>query len=299
MHDMNWNNIRQFLEVLHTGSVTQAAERQGISHTTVSRRISALEKQLGSNLFERTNSGWVITPLGEHIAAYAETIAENINNIERRVLADSHELRGLLRVTVPGHTERLILPVVRKFMNQYPGVDLELFATTDELNLAVREADIALRGTDQPPPNVVGKRIAQIGFAVYGTAALKKQVETNPNADDIPCITWIGDGHKRPPWIEKSFPKTQRICRTTSIPLMLAMAREGIGIARLGCLLGDPEPQLHRIQAQYVEPGPGLWVLSHVDLRTTARVRIFRDFLVEELNKQKDLIEGNQRLKKT
>ncbi len=293
MNGMNWDDIRQFLEVLHSGSVTQAAERQGISHTTVSRRISALEKRLGKNLFERSNTGWVITPAGEHIAAYAESIAENVNNIERQILADSHELRGLLRVTVPDHTERLILPVVHKFMLQYPEVNLELVGTTDELNLAVREADVALRGTDQPPPNVVGKRIAQIGFAVYGTAALKKQAEANPNADDIPCITWMGDSHTCPPWIEKNFPKTQRICRTTSIPLMLAMAREGIGIARIGCLLGDPEPQLHRIQVHHVEPGPGLWVLSHVDLRTTARVRIFRDFLVEELDKQKDLIQGN------
>jgi len=296
MNRLSWDDLRQFLEVIHSGSVTRAAERQGISHTTVSRRISALEQQLGKILFERANSGWVITPVGERIAAYAESMAENAVNIERQVLADSHELRGLLRVTAPDHTERLVLPVVREYMSQYPEVDIELMATTDELNLAVREADVALRGTDHPPPNVVGKRIARIGFSVYGTAALKKQVEANPNANDIPCITWIGDGHTLPLWIEKNFPRTQRICRTTSIPLMLAMIREGIGIARIGCLLGDPDPQLHRIQTHYVEPGPELWVLSHVDLRTTARVRIFRDLLVGELTKQKDLIEGKLQL---
>ena len=67
---------------------------------------------------------------------------------------------------------------------------------------------------------------------------------------------------------------------------------EGIGIASVACVLGDPDPMLHRISAKYVESGPGLWVLSHVDLRTTARVRIFRDFLVEELESQKELIEG-------
>ncbi|MFV9615181.1 MAG: hypothetical protein ACNYZG_04445 [Gammaproteobacteria bacterium] len=109
----------------------------------------------------------------------------------------------------------------------------------------------------------------------------------NSDTEDIPCITWVGDGHTRPPWIEKNFRNTQRIYRTTPFPVMLAMAHEGIGIARLACLLGDPDPNLHRIPALHIEPGPALWVLSHVDLRTTARVRIFRDFLVEELEKKR------------
>jgi DNA-binding transcriptional LysR family regulator len=75
--------------------------------------------------------------------------------------------------------------------------------------------------------------------------------------------------------------------------VQIAMARRGLGIAQIPCLLADPDPLLHRIPAKFVESGWGLWVLSHVDLRTTARVSIFRDFLVEELNKQRDLIEGH------
>ena len=75
---------------------------------------------------------------------------------------------------------------------------------------------------------------------------------------------------------------------------MLAMAREGIGIAWLACLLGDPDPVLHQVPVRQVEPDIDLWVLSHVDLRTTARVRIFRDFLVEELEEKKGLIEGKK-----
>jgi len=294
MHTLDWDDIRHFLEVTRSGSATQAAVRLGVNHTTVYRRISALEDRLGKNLFERSNNGWVITPVGERIVAYAESMAEEANNIERQVLADSHELSGLLRVTAADHcVERLVMPAIRKFIQRYPEISLEVVATVDELDLAAREADVALRGTDEPPPNLVGKRIAQIGFAIYGTQALKEQAAADPDAEDLPCITWVGDGHTRPPWIEKSFPNTRHIYRTTSVPVMLAMAREGIGIARLACVLGDPDPKLHRIQARYVEPGPDLWVLSHVDLRTTARVRIFRDFLVEELETQKELIEGN------
>ncbi len=295
MHNVDWDDIRHFLEVVRCGSATQAAVRLGVNHTTVYRRISALEDRLGKSLFERSNNGWVITPVGERIVAFAESMAEDANNIERHILADSHELSGLLRVTAADHcVERLVMPATRKFLQRYPQINLEVVASVDELDLAAREADVALRGTDQPPPNLVGKRIGQIGFAIYGTQALKERAAADPDAEDLPCITWVGDGHTRPAWMEKSFPNTRRIYRTTSMPVMQAMAREGIGIARLACVLADPDRKLHRAPARYVEPGPALWVLSHVDLRTTARVRIFRDFLVEELEKQKELIEGKR-----
>lgn len=294
MHAIDWDDVRHFLEVVHSGSVTQAATRLGVNYTTVSRRISALERRLGKSLFERASSGWVITPVGERIVTAAESMAEEANTIERQVLADSHELSGVLRVTSADLcVQKMMMPAIKKFITRYPEVEMEIIATTENLDLAAREADVALRHTDDPPPNLVGKRIGQIAYAIYGTPELKAKVEQDSDAQDLPCVTWIGDGVTRPPWIEKSFPKTRQIYRCTALGVMIEMASHGIGIAQLPCILGDPEPGLERIRAQYVEPGWGLWVLSHVDLRTTARVRIFRDFLVEELEKQQDLIEGN------
>lgn len=295
MHDMIWDDVRFFLEVVRSGSVTQAAIRLGVNHTTVSRRITALEGRLGKSLFDRSGNGWIITPAAEQVVSFAKSMADEANNIERHILADNHELSGLLRVTAADHClERLIMPTVHKFIQRYPQINLDVVATVDELDLAARQADVALRGTDEPPPNLVGKRIARIGFAVYGTKELTEQIASDPEAENIPCITWVGDGYTRPSWIEKSFPRTQCVYRTTTTSAMLGMAREGIGIACVACVLGDPDPVLHRVKNMHVEPGPGLWVLSHVDLRTTARVRIFRDFLVDELNNKKDLIEGRE-----
>jgi len=129
---------------------------------------------------------------------------------------------------------------------------------------------------------------------VYGTREVLDRVQDDPASGAVPCITWIGDGSTRPAWIEKSFPDTQRIYRTSELNLMLQMVGQGMGMAQMPCVFCDPEPSLHRIPARHVERGWGLWVLSHVDLRTTARVRIFRDFLVAELEKKKELIEGKQ-----
>lgn len=293
MHKLDWDNIHYFLQVVRAGSLSQAAKRFGVNQTTVSRRIAALEQQLGKNLFVRSGKQWLITPVGERLVKSAEHMAEEANSIERQVMADSHELSGLLRVTVADVcTQQLAMPAIHAFTQQYPDVDLEIIATSDELNLAAREADVALRTTDAPPPNLVGKRIAQLGYAIYGTREILQQIQHNPDGGDVPCITWVGDGHTRPPWITKSFPQTRRVFRTSELGLMLRMTREGMGMAQMPCVFCDTDPLLRRIPAIYLEPGWGLWVLSHVDLRTTARVRIFRDFLIAELQKHRDLIEG-------
>jgi len=294
MHKLDWDGIHYFLEVVRSGSVTAAAISLGVNQTTVSRRINALETHLGKSLFVRSGKKWLITTVGEHLITAAESMAEEANSIERQVVADSQELTGLLRITVADVcTQHLVLPALKSFAQQYPDVQLEIIATSSELNLSNREADVALRTTDEPPSNLVGKRIARLAYAVYGTREILEQIQQDPLAVDVSCITWIGDGHTRPPWIEKSFPDTRSIYRTSELHLMLQMARQGMGIAQMPCVFSDSDPLLHRIPAQFVESGWGLWVLSHVDLRTTARVRIFRDFLVDELMKQKAQIEGN------
>lgn len=293
MQLMNWDDIRHFLEVVRAGSISQAAQRLAVNQTTVSRRIKLLESHLGKKLFDRSGHGWVITPVGEQLIITAENMAEQAHTLERQVIADSQELRGLLRITVADVcTQHLMMPAMKFFIQQYPDVDLEIIATNDELNLAAREADVALRATDTPPPNLVGKRIAKLGYAIYGTHEFLEKIQDDSGNENIPCITWIGDGRSRPVWIEKNFPNTRRVYRTSELGLMLQMVKQGIGIAQMPCIFCNSEPLLFKIPSGYVEPGWGLWVLSHVDLRTTARVRIFRDFLVTELNKQKDLIEG-------
>lgn len=134
------------------GSVTAAAHVMGVNQTTVSRRISALEDYLGKDLFIRSGKRWLLTTIGEQLVETAERMAEEANAIQCHVLADSQELSGLLRITVADVcTQHLAMPAVKAFTQQYPDVDLEIIATRDELNLTAREADVALRTTDEPP----------------------------------------------------------------------------------------------------------------------------------------------------
>jgi len=292
MHNIDWNDIHQFLAIASAGSAIKAATELGINHTTVYRRMAGLERKIGKKLFERSSTGWLITPLGERILAYAESMAEDANAIERKILSDTQDLSGTLRITVgESCTDSILMPVIRQFSARYPEVQLEVITSTDELDLAAREADIALRATDNPPENLVGRRIGAIAYAVYGNQELLQTISSNPD-QDVPCITWLGDGYTRPAWIKNHFLQSRKVYRATSTQTMLSMVRAGIGIAKMSCMLCDPDPMLERIPMASCEPGPALWILSHVDLRTTARVRIFRDFLVEALEAQVDLIEG-------
>jgi len=290
---IDWDNVQSFLEVVRSGSVSRAADKLGVNQTTVSRRIAALEKSLATHLFERSGKQWLVTSVGEKLVKNAEVMADEANAIQRLAMSESQDLSGKLTITVANVcTQYLLMPVVQKFLQRYPGIELEIIATHDELNLSAREADIALRTTDEPPENLIGKRIGQLGYAVYGTPELLARIKAQDSLTDIPCISWVSGRNKRAEWIERNFPNTQCIYKTTELGLMQTMVVKGIGIAQMPCVFCDDDSRLVKIPVEFVEPGWGLWVLSHVDLRTTARVRIFREFLIKELEKNIKSIEG-------
>jgi len=291
MHNMNWDDLRYFIEVVRSGNVTEAGLRLGVNQSTVSRRIAQLENQLGKALFDRTAKGWLITPVGEKIVMLAEEMANQANAIHRKIESDSEDVSGVIKLTVSDVcAKRFVFPVIRDFKRDYPDVDFVLIAAEEVLNLAGHEADIAIHAIMEPPPNVVGKRICRLAYSVYGHPELVKNLST----EMPPCITWIGDGATLPNWITKNFPKLKRAYRTNSSVAMFEMCREGLGLALLPCSLADEADELVRVPVEHIESGYDVWVLSHVDLRTTARVRIFRDRMVEFLTNEIDLLEGRK-----
>lgn len=295
MNKENWDDIRYFLAVTRAGSVADAAAELGVSHTTVSRRVQAFEKRLGVKLFDRLSSGWAVTPVGEDILLQAESMEEQADTIHRQLQATSQELSGLLRVTTETtFMHYFLMPAIKTFSEHYPSIKMQLIVSDDLLNLARREADIAFRATDNPPPYLVGQRIAHVAYAIYGTQTLYERCVKNRDSKGISALAFLGDGHTPPPWVRESFPHASVSYRFNYLVGLFEAAKQGLGIAQIPCALGDPEPLLRRIPAKFVDPGWGLWVLSHVDLRTTARIRIFRDFMLAELGKQKDLLEGRR-----
>ena len=295
MQSINWDDLRYCLAVAREGSVTAAARKLEVNHTTVSRRISALEQDLNVTLFDRSTTGWLITPVGETILASAEHMAEEVNSIKRLVQADRQELSGKLRVTsVDICIQRLLLPPLKAFARQYPDIEIELIASTEMLDLSVHDADIAFRTTNQPPANVVGKHIADFAYSVYATHELYAQYLENPHSVSAITWSWAAAANARPAWLANCFPGMPMRYRVNSLSVVLDMARQGMGFAQLPCALGDAAPELRRVPHDHAEPRLGFWVLSHIDLRTTARIRIFRDFMLEAIAPYVPLIEGQR-----
>ncbi len=287
---LNWDDVRFCLAVINEGSVSAAAKALGVNQTTVSRRITALEHQLAVTLFDRSTSGWLLTAAGESIHQLAEQMRERAFAIQRSLTDGQQELSGKLRVTaVDVCLQRMLLPGLRAFADKYPEIQIELLASEETFDLAVQQADIAFRNTNNPPPNVVGKRISTFALGIYARPEVYAQYQRDPTS--VSAITWR-EGAMAPVWLDKSFSDLQVRFRVNSLNVMFDMVLGGFGIGQLPCAMGDSSEELVRLPNPHQEPGMDFWVLSHIDLRNNARIRIFREFMIDYLQPFVPLIEG-------
>ncbi len=290
MHKFNWDYIRYFLAVVAHGSATQAAVMLGVNQSTVSRRLTSLEEELGARLFERSTSrGWILTAAGERILEAADSMSNDAHQIERMVMKNNAEMKGLIRVTTADLPNMdLLLDVIDTFCKKYPEIDMHLTSTNELLDLSIGDADVAIRATNKPPQNLVGKRIGKIKFSVYATRDLVEAYERGER--DMTCITWDHETQS-PDWIHSNLPDCKLI-RVNSAKIAFEMAKRGMGLVLYACAWGDMSSKLYRVPVENVGDGPDLWVLTHVDVRTTARVRRFRDAVVAALESSLDKFEG-------
>ena len=297
MSNIDWNDLSYCLAVIREGSVTAAANKMGVNHTTVSRRISALEKQLQVSLFDRSTTGWLVTPVGESIIHNMEQMEDNAQAVMRAVNADSKELSGHLRVTALDISmRRIIVPHLKTFSDMYPDITLELLSSDDVLDLSSRAADIAFRTTNDPAPDVVGRKIGDFAYSAYARRDVYERLMAGDNS--IAGIGWsMANSADTPQWLKNAYPEVKVKYQANSLNVVLELVLLGCGVALLPCGLGDLEPSLVRIPDSFKNGADegylhGFWLLTHTDLRTTARIRLFRDFFIEKITPEIPLIEG-------
>lgn len=294
MHNFDWDDVRVFLAIVEHGSLSQAAEALEINQSTVSRRISALEERLGVALFERQRGArWAVTAAGEQMLASAELMNDSANAIAREVLSNSTEVRGHVTVTFGDVGARhLAVPALAALARTYPELQLTMNVGNDVLDLSSREADVALRIADSVPPDVLATRICAVSIGVYATPDWLQRFVAGER--QLPMITWLKDGDFSG-LLRNMLPDCDVRYRTNNTQTMLEFARQGLGIAPLSCFEAEAAAELVRFEMFPLIEGPSLWVLSHSDLRTTARVRLVRDALVAELEKARPRIETIRR----
>ena len=284
---MNWDDLRFFLALAREGTVSGAGRVLKVKHTTVARRIAGLEEQLGSRLFDRMSSGYAMTQVGENLMPHALAVEELVNAADREVFGMDADLSGSLKLAASYDVfTRLITPNLHLFTDKYPGIELELVSSTGLVDLGSRQADIALRLSPKPPEQLIGRKIVSLSHGVY---ASEIYLEQKRDAEQL--ILW---GHEKtmPEWVEDHFPNARVFARASEIMTMMDAVKNNLGLARMPCYVADAEPTLRRIDVSLTPSDWGVWVLSHVDLRSTARVRACREFLIDIIEQQRELIEG-------
>jgi len=293
---MDWDDVRYFLALARCGSVRAAGDKLGVSHSTVARRIETFENQIGVRLFDRTPKGYVMTIGGEDMLETAYRIEEDMNGLERRLLGQDAKLEGRICVTIADSlASDFLMPFMVEFAETYPEIDLEMILSYRALDLSKREADVAIRSyrpTKNPPDYLIGRKLTRIHYAEYAAANYLPYIDLNKDPSDICWLGWSDEGHY-PDWV-KDGPYGHIPIRhiLENGMLQLQAVKAGLGIAVLPCVTGDRDAELVRLPKSKPKHYFDMWILSHPDLRETARLRLFRKMLSDTIVSHTDLFEG-------
>jgi DNA-binding transcriptional LysR family regulator len=292
-----WDDFRLVKTIAEAKGLAGAAERLGINHSTVFRRLGALEDGLKVKLFERHRAGYALSPAGEEMAALAERMEEDVASFARKLAGQAVTPAGELRVTTNDTLlVHLLTPLIARFCARCPDIRLDVVLSNQALNLSKRDADVAIRATDNPPETLVGRRVATIAWALYGRAADFPQ----PEAFDLVSLydrTWVALGDnlaalKAARFVRERVGPERIVYRVNTVLGLTEAVEAGIGVGPLPCFIADSRPALRRLTPPNPDFSTGLWLLTHPDLRHSARVRAFLDFMAAEVARLRPAIEG-------
>ncbi|MEP4196647.1 MAG: LysR family transcriptional regulator [Aliishimia sp.] len=287
---MHWDDARIFLAVAREGSFSNAAKRLGVQHSTVSRRIRALEQNLATTLVERKASGNVLTEAGEDLKQAAYRIENELLSFEDAVGGQDDDAAGELRVTaIANMASTVLMPYFARFSAAHPRIELSVQVTNNSVRLSEREADIAIRQTNKPLDTLIGTRLTTVASAVYGACDYCAAVKSGNAVEK-----WIGvdccDYHRT--WTKEAWPQADHEFYVDETSLTLAALKQRLGVGFLPCFLGDSDPDLVRFHEPEQRHELGLWLLYHRDLRNTKRVALFREHMQREIKQAAALFEG-------
>ena len=295
LNTISWDEFRLIKAIADARGLPGAAMQTGLNHSTVFRRLGQIETALGTSLFERHRSGYVLTPAGEELVALAARLEADITAVTRKLVGRELQPAGELRITTNDSLlVHLLTPHFAGFRRQCPDVRLDIVLSNQPLNLSKRDADVAIRATDTPPENLVGRRIARIAWALY---ARQGEVTAEEGEDALYRRNWISLGDnlatlKAVRHVQQHVAAENIVYRVNTVLGQAEAIEAGIGIGYLPCLIGDGRPTLRRIGPPQPEFGADLWFLTHPDLRQSPRVRVLLDYLIAAIAAQRPLLEG-------
>jgi DNA-binding transcriptional LysR family regulator len=281
---VDWDDLRFFLAVARAGSMAGAARELRVEHTTVGRRLGALERALGVKLFARGPAGLALTAAGTAVLPSVEAMAEQVTALERRVRGVDESVSGVVRVTIPESGTTYFMHEFSELRARHPQLTLEILSDNRALDLRRGEADIAVRFRENSDPDLVARRAGKAGWCLYASRAYLERFGPLARLEDVAAREVIGydaalsavDGGQ---WIQRTVPPARIAMRCNTIAAAIQAATAHVGIAALPCFAAAAEPALVRVTEELIAVRDIL-VVAHPDLVKVARVRATIDFLV-------------------
>ncbi len=295
----DWDDLKFFLAVAEHGSTTAAGRALNIDQSTVQRRLAQLEKRIGQALVERRPAGYRLTAYGQAVLPYAQGVEKQVSSLEQFVQSSARELNGVIRLTCPEPIVARITksPLLDHLAARHPALHVEFVMSDRYIDLGKGEADVALRSGDTIDNQLVGRKVADSLWAVYGGRDYLARHGTPLRKEDYSQHAWIRfdgsmAGHRAIEWLTQTAPGARIVATSGSVLGMVHSVKANIGLAPLPTALGDAEPDLVRVLDTVPELTRQWRMLTTRQLRRTPRVSAFFAFMVSEIPTLKPILTG-------
>ncbi len=298
---LDWDGLRYFLEVARAQRVSAAAVRLGVQHTTVSRRIHALEDELGAVLFNKSKStGFTLTEEGTRFFAYAEQIESTLLSAREDVSGQSQTLSGHLRVgSTEGFGNYVLAPLMTDFQRRFPAITLDIMPVPRFISLSKREADIVISLERPQRGPYLCTKLVDYSLKLYGAADYLDHHPAIQCKADLADHTFIGYVEEllfsdRLRYLEDIVAADRVTFKSTSVIAQYHAALQGQSLAILPCFMASQDPRLITILEQEIRLTRSFWMYCHEDLRQSRRVMALWDFLKKTVQLNEPLLKGDR-----
>ncbi|MFT5658724.1 MAG: DNA-binding transcriptional LysR family regulator [Gammaproteobacteria bacterium] len=294
----DWNDLRYFLELSRQGKLVKAALRLQVDHTTVSRRIASLEKQLQARLFDKSPAGYQLTDAGIRLLPMAEKIESQSNQLYQALSGKDARLSGTVRIsTSEGIGAQVIARHIGEFRQEHPFIEIELMADTRRTSLSKREADIAITFSRPQSGRLKGWKLCDYRLKLYGS---RDYLATHPkieNEDDLSrhdFVSYIDDLIEMPElrYFDSRFKNPHVVFRSTNLSAQYNAIRSGVGLGLVHCFMASDDVQMVAVLPEQITVQRSFWLMVHEDLRDVARVDAVCQFITRLLRNNEALMMG-------
>jgi DNA-binding transcriptional LysR family regulator len=284
MHSMDWDALQAFLAVARAGRVSAAAPRLEVEHTTVARRVAALEAQLGVPLFYRTTTGYLLTSHGQKALAQAEAMERAALALAARAREDSGAVAGRVRIAMaPEFASHWLAPQLAAFRQEYPDIQLQILVGTRQRDLTRGEAELDIQAPRPRQQGLLGVRVARTSTGLYASRSVARdsrwRISTVETLRGLPLLTYTSAYHmlQEAKWFQALLAGGGVALETNSTHALAEAAMAGAGVAVLPRFVARTYRDLVAVSDDTA--AHDVWLITHPEFRRDPKVRAAATFL--------------------